>query len=64
MCKLRRMSKAKEFKEKERSAMASLYVYLGFTVCYLPNICVLTLILGIVNYQLEVAIATPKTARH
>ena len=23
--------------------MASLYVYLGFTVCYLPNICVLTL---------------------
>ena len=49
---------------KGRSAMASLYVYLGFTVCYLPNICVLTLILGIVNYQLEVAIATPKTARH
>ena len=25
---------------KRRSAMTSLYVYLIFTVCYLPNICV------------------------
>ena len=29
---------------KRRSAMASLYVYLVFTVCYLPNICVFIII--------------------
>ena len=29
---------------KRRSAMASLYVYLVFTVCYLPNVCVLIII--------------------
>ena len=29
---------------KRRSTMASLYVYLVFTVCYLPNICVLIII--------------------
>ena len=29
---------------KRKSAMASLYVYLVFTVCYLPNVCVLIII--------------------
>ena len=29
---------------KRKSAMASLYVYLVFIVCYLPNICVLIII--------------------
>ena len=29
---------------KRKSAMASLYVYLVFTVCYLPNDCVLIII--------------------
>ena len=29
---------------KRRSAMASLYVYLVFIVCYLPNICVLIIV--------------------
>ena len=29
---------------KRRSAMASLYVYPVFTVCYLPNICVFIII--------------------
>ena len=32
---------------KRRSAMASLYVYLVFIVCYLPNICVLIIIANI-----------------
>ena len=32
---------------KRRSAMASLYVYLIFIVCYLPNICVLIIIANI-----------------
>ena len=32
---------------KRRSAMASLYVYLVFIVCYLPNICVLIIIVNI-----------------
>ena len=34
----------KSVQRKMRSAMASLYVYLIFTVCYLPNICVLIII--------------------
>ena len=32
---------------KKKSAMASLYVYLVFIVCYLPNICVLIIIANI-----------------
>ena len=32
---------------KRKSAMASLYVYLVFIVCYLPNICVLIIIANI-----------------
>ena len=32
---------------KRRSSMASLYVYLVFIVCYLPNICVLIIIANI-----------------
>ena len=32
---------------KRRSAMASLYVYLVFIVCYLPNICMLIIIANI-----------------
>ena len=34
-------------KRKRRSSMASLYVYLVFIVCYLPNICVLIIIANI-----------------
>ena len=34
-------------KRKMRSSMASLYVYLVFIVCYLPNICVLIIIANI-----------------
>ena len=45
MCKLHRMNEQGErVQRKRRSAMASLYVYLVFTVCYLPNICVFIII--------------------
>ena len=36
----------KSVQRKMRSAIASLYVYLIFTVCYLTNICVLMLSLS------------------
>ena len=37
----------KSVQRKKKSAVASLYVYLVFIVCYLPNICVLIIIANI-----------------
>ena len=38
---------------KRKSAMASLYVYLVFIVCYLPNICVLIIIANISEQTID-----------
>ena len=40
-------------KRKRRSSMASLYVYLVFIVCYLPNICVLIIIANISEPKID-----------